>query len=117
MIAYKTSKKKTVCKVRGITLNYATAHLVNFNSIRDMILGVDATDVITVRTERNIKRKKRKGDGSGPSSAGGATIGSEPEEKIYRVAFHKSRRLDDFDSVPFGYIKGEQSGSTSQCVT
>jgi hypothetical protein len=63
--AYKTSKKKTVCKVRGITLNYATAQLVNFDSIRNMILCTDATDVITVRTERKIKRKKRKGDGSG----------------------------------------------------
>jgi hypothetical protein len=35
--AYKTSKKKTGCEVRGITLNYATAQLVNFDSIRDMI--------------------------------------------------------------------------------
>jgi hypothetical protein len=53
-----------------------------------MILGTDATDVITVRTERNIKRKKRKGDGSGPSNAGVAAIVPEPEEKIYRVSFH-----------------------------
>jgi hypothetical protein len=108
--AYKTSKNKTVCKVRGITLNYATALLVNFDSIRDMILGTDAAaDVITVRTERKIKRKKRTCDGSGPSSAGVATIVSEPEEKNYRVSFHKRRRLDNFDSVPFGYIKDEQS--------
>ena len=45
----------TVCKVRGITLNYAAAQLVNFDSIRDMILGVDVKDVDTVRTERKIK--------------------------------------------------------------
>jgi hypothetical protein len=100
--AYKTSKNKTVCKVCGITLNYVTAQLVNFDSIRDMILGTDAADVITVLTERKIKRKK-KGDGIGPSSAGVATIVSEPEEKIYRVSFHKRRRLDNFYSVPFGY--------------
>jgi hypothetical protein len=55
-----------------------------------------------VRTERKIKRKKRTGDG-----AGVATIVSEPEEKIYRVSFHKRRRLDNFDSVPFGYTKNE----------
>jgi hypothetical protein len=48
----KTKEKKAVCKVRGITLNYAAAQLVNFDSIRDMILGIDAPDVITVRTER-----------------------------------------------------------------
>jgi hypothetical protein len=60
-----------------------------------------------VRTERKIKRKKRKGDGNGPSGAGVAIIVSEPEEKIYRVSFHKRKRLDDFDSVPFGYRKNE----------
>jgi hypothetical protein len=105
--AYKTSKKNTVYKVRGITLNYATAQLVNFDSIRDMIFGTDAADVITVRSERKIKRKKRTGDGSGPSSAGVAIIVSELEEKIYRVSFQKRSRLDDFDSVPFGYMKNE----------
>ena len=33
-------------------------------------------------------------------------IVSEPEDKRYRVSFHKRRRLDDnCDSVPFVYIK------------
>jgi hypothetical protein len=106
--AYKTSKNKAVCKVRGITLNYANAQLVNFDSIRNMILGTDAAaDVITVRTERKIKRKKRTGDGSGSSGAGVTTIVSEAEEKIYRVSFYKRRRLDNFDSVPFGYTMNE----------
>ena len=44
------------------------------------------------------------------------TVVSEPEEKIYQVSFHKRRRQENFDSVPFGYIEDEQSGSTSQCV-
>jgi hypothetical protein len=30
----------------------------------------------------------------------------------YQVTLHKRRWLDDSDSVPFGYIKDEQSGST-----
>jgi hypothetical protein len=72
-----------------------------------MILGTDAADVITVRTERKIKRKMKKGDGSGQSSAGVANIVSEPEEKIYGVSFHKRRRLDDFDTYPSGYRKSE----------
>jgi hypothetical protein len=105
--AYKTSQNKTVCKVRGITLNYATARLINFDSIRDMILDADAADVITVHTERKIKRKKRTCDGSGPSSAGVANIVSEAEEKIYRVSFQKRRRLDNLDWVPFDYTKNE----------
>ena len=61
----KTSAEKTVCKVRGITLNYATSQLVNYESIKDMILCADVKDVITVRTDCKIKHKFRKCDGSG----------------------------------------------------
>jgi hypothetical protein len=74
----RTMEKKTIRKVRGITLNYATSQLVNFDSNKDMILDTDVPYVITVRTKRKIKRKMRKCDGSGPSSADMVTIVSEP---------------------------------------
>ena len=48
----RTSAKETVCKVRGITLNYNASQLVNFDSIKDKILCADVKDVITVRTKR-----------------------------------------------------------------
>jgi hypothetical protein len=82
-----------------------------------MVLGTDTPDVFTVRTERKIKRKTRRCDGSGPSSEDILTMASEHEEKIYRVSFHKRRRLDDLNSVTFGFIKDEQRGFTSQCVS
>ena len=44
-------------------------------------------------------------------------IVAEPEDKKYRVSFHKRRHLDDFDSVLFGYIKDVQSSSGSQSVS
>jgi hypothetical protein len=113
----RTLEKKTICKVRGITLNYTTSQLVKFDSIKDMILSTDSPDVITMLTEMNIKRKTRWYDGSGPSSEDMVTIVSEPEHKIYRVSFHKRSRIDDFNSVAFGYIKDEQRGSTSQCMS
>jgi len=97
--------------VRGITLNSTASQLVNFDSIKDMALCADVKDVITIRTEK-MRRKFRKCDGSGPSSADMVTVVSEPEEKLYRVSFHNRWRLDDFDSVPFGYIKDEQGSST-----
>jgi hypothetical protein len=58
-------------------------------------------------TPLKIKRKERRSDGSGPSAADTVTVVSEPEDKIYRVSFHKRRRLDNFDSVPFGYVADE----------
>ena len=65
-----------------------------------MILSNGDED-ITVHTDRKIKRKM-KGAGMGTVSM----IVSEPEDKWYRVSFHKCRRLDDnCESVPFGYIK------------
>jgi hypothetical protein len=90
----RTSETKTICRVRGITLNHSAAQLVNFDSIRDLILGTDSREIITVRTDWKIKRKMRC-DGSGPSSADTVTIVSESE--VYRVSFHKRRRFDDFD--------------------
>jgi hypothetical protein len=62
-------ERKTVCKLWGITTNYGRARLVNFDNFRDMILGADVEDVITVRTDRKIKLKIRKCDGCGLAGA------------------------------------------------
>jgi len=69
-----TGRADTVCKLRGITLNYSYKRLVNFEVIRDMILGTDGERTVTVKTERMIKRK-RKGEST-------LAIVTEPEDKI-----------------------------------
>jgi len=51
-------ESKTVCKVRGITLNYSASQLVNFEKIKDMILSNKDDETVIVRTENKIKRKK-----------------------------------------------------------
>jgi hypothetical protein len=53
---------QTVCKVRGITLNYNASRLVNFDVIKDMILNGGHGEMVTVHTDKNIKRKKRGAD-------------------------------------------------------
>ena len=100
-----TGEEKTVCKVRGIMLNYSASQLVNFESIRRMILrGVgDKTDTVTVHTEREIKRKRENGSR--------VQIVTKPEDKTYRVSFLKRRQLHDNTSVPFGYIRGARIGA------
>jgi len=52
-----TGEEKTVCKVRGITLNYSASQLVNFESIKHMILTGDETDTITVHTEKKSNKR------------------------------------------------------------
>ena len=65
---------KTVFKVRGITLNYSTSQPVNFNVIREMILNKGRHDeVVTVHTDKKIKRKRKEGR---------VQILSEAEDKI-----------------------------------
>jgi len=91
-----TKASKTVCKVRGITLNYTAMRLVNFNVIRKMILK-GTPETVTIHSAKKIKRKR---------AAGTACVAlvSEPEDKIYRLPFLKRRRLLDNTSLPFGYL-------------
>ena len=90
-----TGESKTVCKVRGITLNYSASQLVNFEKIKEMILSKEDDETVIVRTEKKIKSKK---------IDGGVHLISEREDKTYRVSFLKRRRLNDNTSLPFGYI-------------
>jgi hypothetical protein len=50
-----TDASKTVCKVRGITLNYSASQLVNFDVIRDMILktGEPTPAVVTAHRQED----------------------------------------------------------------
>jgi len=93
--------EKTVCKVRGITLNYNASKLVNFERIKDIFFrsGDEPSPetVISVHTEKKIKRKRKVAGG------GLVSIVTEPEDKIYTISFFKRRRLGDHTSVPFGY--------------
>jgi hypothetical protein len=74
-----TGENKTVCKFRGITLNYSASHLVSFEVIREMILEPKTPhgigDTVTVHTEKKIKRRR---DGNGCP----IQIISEPEDKM-----------------------------------
>ena len=57
--AYETNTSKTVCKVRGITLNYRTVQKVNFNVMCDMICLralSDCADTLTVHIPFKIAR-------------------------------------------------------------
>ena len=89
-------RSKTVCKVRGIKLNYTASQLENFDVIGNMILNREPDRVVTLLTEHKIKRKKR--------SEGIVSIITELEDKKYGISFFKRRRLNYNDSVPFGYV-------------
>jgi hypothetical protein len=68
-----TGDNKTVCKVRGITLNFSASQVVNFAMMKDMILSMYANQTVIVRTKNKIKRKR---------GAGGVSIISQPEKNL-----------------------------------
>jgi len=86
-------EENTVCKLRGITLNYHDSKLVNFEVIKSMILG-QVESVVNVHTEHKIKRKRR--------AVVVVDLLTEPENKLYRISFFKRRRMPDHTSVILG---------------
>ena len=98
VIDSETVRATTVCKARGITLNYSAKQLVNFDITKDMALVKGVETKVTVHTEKKIKRRRK---------GGTIAIVTKPEDKTYRIWFFKRRRLADNSSVPFGYKKGE----------
>jgi hypothetical protein len=74
--------------VIGITLNYNNSEVINFTTLRKMILEGDTP--LHVRNPRKIKWKH------------GGVVVSEPETKEYKVVFKNRRLMDDFDSLPYG---------------
>ena len=83
-----TGKRATKCKVKGVTLNYENSKVVNFTTLRDMIL--ENAPPVHVHNPRKIKRKH------------GGVVGSEHETKEYKVVFKKRRLMDNFDYILYG---------------
>jgi hypothetical protein len=87
--------KWRLCNVCGITLNYNAYQLVNFYTIKDLVLNRPTNSTVTVHTTKKIKRKR--------DEAACVYKTTEPEDKIYRISFFKKRRRDDNTSDPLGY--------------
>ena len=85
----KTGTHSTVCKVRGITLNLRNKRVVNFESLKSMVCDNQEQNVIT--NPRRIARTNK-----------GQLI-TRTEEKIHRVVFDKRVRLNDHNTLPYGY--------------
>jgi len=90
-----TREVKTVCKVRSITFNYKASQIMNFDTIKDLVLNGRYNIIVTVRTDRKMNRK------GGDSAC--VSIVTEPEDKTYKISFFKRRRRDDNTPVPFWY--------------
>ncbi|KAK4872979.1 hypothetical protein RN001_015008 [Aquatica leii] len=86
----KSKSYEYTCKVKGITLNFKNAQVVNFETLKSLVL--DQAEDTYVQTDRRICRNSM------------YDVLSRPEKKVYRVNYTKRRRLEDsVDTLPYGY--------------
>ena len=90
--AYKTNKGNETCKVRGFTLNFTNSQLINFESVKNLLIDPSEKSTITVTNPHKICRDKGK-----------RKLYNREEEKNYRMVYTKRRRLDNYDTEPYGY--------------
>ncbi|XP_046406254.1 probable DNA polymerase [Ischnura elegans] len=83
--------KKSVCKVRGITINSSNDGVVCFETLKAMLLNDEPGR--TVEYSHKIARMKNH------------DIVSKPESKLFRIVYTKRKRLENFDTLPYGYKK------------
>ncbi|XP_018574533.1 uncharacterized protein LOC108913463 [Anoplophora glabripennis] len=84
------NEEKVVCKVKGISLNYTASQLINFNTIKDMVLDTSTTSPVCVAS-RNILRTKEH------------EVITVQQTKLYKPLSVKRWFLDDHSSVPYGF--------------
>lgn len=88
--SYITFKGKVVCKVKGITLNFANSELINHTSMLDIVEG-EISSVQTVK-ENAITR-----------DAVTKEIVNKKQTKTFSCVYNKRVLRSDYDTIPHGY--------------
>lgn len=91
--AYEENDGRQTCKVKGFTLNYENSQLVNFNAIKDLVLG-NMNERIRLPARNKICRNKYENK-----------VYNRMEDRNYGVVYTKRRIVDNYNTLPFGYVK------------
>lgn len=91
--AYRTLGGKEVCKVRGFTLNHANSAIINFNSVKRLIVNhqTEPGQKLTTTGTRITRDRDR------------SIIYNRVENKDYRMVYTKRRILANLNTVPYGF--------------
>ncbi|CAH1240722.1 Hypp6078 [Branchiostoma lanceolatum] len=89
--SYTTASGKTVTKVRGFSLNFRNQQLINFDVMKNMVLG-NGPETVDIVDEHKITRDKQ-----------AKTIVSKRQVKRYRLVYDKRAIMPDLTTLPFGY--------------
>lgn len=86
--AYITESGKSVCKVKGLTLNYRASTIVSPETLEKMLK--DQIDIINVTYPKYIHRTRQH------------TVQTLPLTKQYRIVYDKRQRVPDYRTLPYG---------------
>lgn len=89
--AYIRDNSTTVCKVRGITLNYKNALAINYHVVKNMVTGAKLEDVV-VNDGFQIVRNRNTSE-----------LLTTQRSKTYKLVFDKRVLADNYMSFPYGY--------------
>lgn len=87
--AFKTKSGKKTCKVRGFTLHHTNAMLINFDTVKQMILLPNRDNTIN---PSKICRDKHS-----------AKIYNRSETKVYKLVYTKRVVQPNLTTLPYGY--------------
>lgn len=86
--AYITESGKSVCKVKGLTLNYRASTIVSPETLEKMLK--EQIDIINVTYPKYIHRTRQH------------TVQTLPLTKQYRIVYDKRQRVPDYRTLPYG---------------
>ena len=85
---YLTNKGNQVCKVKGFSLNYRNSEKINFGAMKDIVVNRPEDKIITEPYQE---------------TNGSLKCSIDKNQKDYRMVYTKRRRVESFDTVPYGY--------------
>ena len=91
--AYRLNTGECTVKVRGFSLNYTNAQLVNFESMKEALFSWYKKEKLPLVTVCNLFIRDKVN----------LSIHSQKVEKSYGVVYDKRRVLPDYTTLPFGY--------------
>ncbi|XP_046405446.1 uncharacterized protein LOC124170632 [Ischnura elegans] len=83
--------EKSVCKVRGITINASNDGVVCFDTLKEMVL--DGAPGRNISYKNRIYRTAKH------------DVATRAETKLFRVVYTKRKREEGYDTLPYGYKK------------
>ena len=90
--AYRCSDGKETCKIRGFTLNYSNSRVINFESVRQLVLDHKNEELRTTNPSKICREK------------GAFKVYTKPEDKVYKMVSNKRTvNWETMDTLPFGY--------------